>query len=180
MRLAALQRMALQARIGEPVSEGMVPVRRMGASSRGAFEILRGAYVALPVVAGLDKFGSFLCDWTKYVSPLVADLAPVSPSALMYLVGFIEVFAGFLVIAAPRIGALVFAGWMALVTLNLALLGDHWDVALRDVGLLLGALALAQLGRVHEEVEFSIPRRPRRGEPARMPRTDTLASPGDE
>ena len=172
--------MAMQVRIGEAIPEGVVPVRRMGASSRGAFELLRVAFVGIPVVAGLDKFANYLCDWTKYVSPFVHGIIPVSPESLLYLIGFIEVFAGFLVIASPRVGALLFAGWMAVVSVNLVLLGDHWDVALRDLGLMLGALALAQLGRVHEEVEFSVPRRRRRGEAARMPRTDTLASPSEE
>lgn len=170
--------MAMHVRAGD-VSEGIVPVRRMGASSRGAFELLRLAYVAIPVVAGLDKFSSALCDWTKYLSPFVQDVSPVGASTLLYIVGFIEVFAGFLVIAAPRVGALFFAGWLGLVIVNLSLLGDHWDVGLRDLGLMLGALALAQLGRVHEEVEFSVPRRSLRQEPARTPRTDTLASPSE-
>jgi hypothetical protein len=172
--------MAMQVRIEDDVSEGIVPVRRMGASSRGAFELLRAAFVLIPVIAGLDKFSNFLCDWQKYVSPMVLNVSPLSPAALMYVVGFVEVFVGFLVIAAPRVGALALAGWLGIVTVNLALSGEFWDVALRDLGLMLGALALAQLGRVHEEVEFKIPRRrPRSKEPARMPRTDTLASPSE-
>jgi hypothetical protein len=152
----------------------------MGASSRGAFELLRLAFVVMPVGAGLDKFSNFLCDWTKYLSPFVLDFSPLSAASLLYVIGFIEVFCGFLVIAAPRIGALAISVWLGLVIVNLALLGEHWDVALRDLGLLLGSLALAQLSRAHEEVEFSVPRRrPRRPEIARMPRTDTLASPSE-
>lgn len=160
--------------------EGIVPVRRMGASSRGAFEFLRLAFVLIPIGAGLDKFSNFLCDWSKFLAVPVVELSPLSPTALMYVVGFIEVFIGFLVIAAPRIGAFAFAAWLGIIVLDLALLGEFWDIALRDIGLLLGALALAQLGRVHEEVEFTIPRRRgRRQEPPRMPRTDTLASPSE-
>jgi hypothetical protein len=173
--------MAAHVKIGTDLPEGIVPVRRMGASSRGAFELLRVGLVLIPVGAGLDKFSNFLCDWTKYLSPFVLDLSPMSASSLLYLVGFIEVFCGFLVIAAPRIGALALAGWLGLVVVNLALLGEYWDVALRDVGLILGALALAQLSRAHEEVEFSVPRRRvrRREVVTRMPRTDTLTSPSE-
>lgn len=151
-------------------------MRRMGASSRGAFELLRLAFIAIPVAAGLDKFSNILCDWTKYLSPLVLDVSPMSAASLLYVVGFIEVFCGFLVIAAPRIGALALSVWLGAIVVNLALLGEHWDVALRDLGLLLGALALAALSRVHEEVEFSAPRRRRRPESPRTPRTDTLTS----
>jgi len=57
----------------------------------------------------------------------------------------IEILAGVLVALRPRIGALVVALWPAGIITNLLILGEYYDVALRDFGLLVGALALNRL-----------------------------------
>lgn len=169
--------MVASAQIGE---QAVVPVRRIGASSRSAFYLLRFTFVCLPVIAGFDKFSNRLGDWSQYLSPTVAAISPVSAPSLLYIVGFIEVFIGFLVIATPRLGAFLLSGWLALIIGNLVLLGDHLDIALRDAGLMLGALALAGLSRVHEELEFApVRRRIRREDAPRAARSDTLTSAGD-
>jgi uncharacterized membrane protein YphA (DoxX/SURF4 family) len=110
-----------------------------------AYEILHWGFVAAPVLAGADKFTNLLTKWEDYLSPAFASLSPFSPHGTMLLVGVVEVVAGILVALKPRIGAYVVAAWLAGIILNLLLLGHFYDVALRDLGLCLGALALGRL-----------------------------------
>ncbi len=86
-----------------------------------------------------------MADWDAYLSPAFASLSPFGVHATMLLVGVIEMAAGLLVAIRPRIGAWVVAAWLLGIIVNLALLGHSWDIALRDFGLMLGALALARL-----------------------------------
>jgi hypothetical protein len=110
-----------------------------------AYLALRVGFVVAPVLFGLDKFTNLLADWTTYLAPAIDRLVPGSATSAMLAVGVVEVVAGLLVAFRPRIGGYVVAAWLAGIIGNLLLLGDHYDVALRDLGLLLGALALARL-----------------------------------
>ena len=110
-----------------------------------AFLLLRTAFVVAPVVFGVDKFTNLLTDWVRYLAPSIAHLSPFTPTTTMYAVGVVEVVAGVVVALHPRLGGAVVALWLAGIVLNLLLLGTYWDVALRDVGLLLGAVALQRL-----------------------------------
>jgi hypothetical protein len=110
-----------------------------------AFLILRTAFTVAPILFGLDKFANVMTDWPKYLAGQLNDLAPGSAHQAMLMVGVIEVVAGVLVAWRPRIGAYVVALWLAGIIVNLLLLGGYGDVALRDFGLLLAALALARL-----------------------------------
>jgi hypothetical protein len=110
--------------------------------------MLRAGFTVLPVVFGLDKFADVLTDWPRYLAPGIDDLVPGSAHQVMLAVGVVEIAAGILVAIAPRIGSWVVAAWLAGIIGNLLLLGDFYDVALRDLGLLLGALSLARLAAV--------------------------------
>ena len=110
-----------------------------------AFFLLRTAFVVAPVVFGADKFTNLLTDWERYLAPSIAQLSPFSPTATMYAVGVVEIVAGLVVALHPRLGGAVVALWLAGIVLNLLLLGSYYDVALRDVGLLAGAVALQRL-----------------------------------
>lgn len=110
-----------------------------------AFLLLRTAFVVAPVVFGVDKFTNLLTDWVRYLAPSIAHLSPFTPTTTMYAVGVVEVVAGVVVALHPRLGGAVVALWLAGIVLNLLLLGTYYDVALRDVGLLLGAVALQRL-----------------------------------
>jgi hypothetical protein len=114
-------------------------------SGREAFLILRTAFTVAPILFGLDKFANVMTDWPKYLAGQFDDLVPGSAHQAMLAVGVIEVVAGLLVLWRPRIGAYVVALWLAGIIANLLLLGGYGDVALRDFGLLLAALALARL-----------------------------------
>jgi uncharacterized membrane protein YphA (DoxX/SURF4 family) len=116
-----------------------------GADSTRAFRLLYGGYVLLPIIAGFDKFADALANWSGYLAPMATNMVPLRPEVLMRVVGVVEIAAGLLVALRPRTGAYVVAVWLALVIVNLLALGHYWDVALRDFGLLLGALALARL-----------------------------------
>jgi hypothetical protein len=116
-----------------------------------AYGLLHFGFVVAPVVAGLDKFFHLLTDWDKYVAPVVARILPVRVHTFMSLVGIIEVLAGMLVLFRPRVGAYVVAAWLVSIVLNLILAGGYLDVALRDVGLCIGALALARLSLEHDK-----------------------------
>jgi hypothetical protein len=116
-----------------------------GADSTRAFRLLYGAFILLPIIAGFDKFADALANWSGYLAPVVSDTVPLRPEVLMRVVGVVEIAAGLLVALRPRLGAYLVAAWLALVITNLLALGHYWDVAVRDFGLLLGALALARL-----------------------------------
>jgi hypothetical protein len=110
-----------------------------------AYLTLRVGFVVAPILFGLDKFTNLLADWTTYLSPAVDRLVPGSAAGAMLAVGVVEVVAGLVVAVRPKVGGYLVAAWLAGIIANLLLLGDHYDVALRDLGLLLAALALARL-----------------------------------
>ncbi len=110
-----------------------------------AYRILRIGFVVAPVLFGLDKFFNKMTQWPKFLAPIVANNAPVE--TLMMIVGVVEIAAGLLGLFKPRIGAYVVAGWLLAIIINLLLIPGYYDVALRDAGLLLAALALASLSR---------------------------------
>ena len=113
--------------------------------SRQAFLLLRTVFTVAPILFGLDKFVGLLTDWEQYLAPQIDALIPGTAHQAMLAVGVVEVLAGILVAVAPRIGGYVVAAWLAGIIVNLLLIGDFYDVALRDFGLLVGALALARL-----------------------------------
>jgi hypothetical protein len=110
-----------------------------------AFQILYLGYIVAPFLAGADKFTHFLTNWDQYLAPVVAGVLPVTGHTFMLLVGIVEMSAAVLVAARPRIGAYVVAAWLFGIIANLLLIPGYFDVALRDFGLALGALALARL-----------------------------------
>jgi len=119
----------------------------LSAVSHQAFRILQFGFVVAPIVAGLDKFFHLLVDWDKYLPPIVNNLTGGHGHQLMLAVGVIEVVAGIGVALKPNIFAYVVAVWLLLIIVNLLMIPGYFDVALRDLGLMLGALALARLSQ---------------------------------
>jgi hypothetical protein len=113
--------------------------------SRQAYFILYAGFTLLPILAGLDKFFHLLVNWDMYLAPLATRLLPVSAHTFMLIVGVIEIVAGLLVFFRPQIGAYVVALWLWGIIANLLLIPGYYDIAVRDFGLSLGALALARL-----------------------------------
>jgi hypothetical protein len=116
---------------------------------RQAFLLLRTAFTVAPIVFGLDKFFDLLTNWENYLAPLADAIVPGTAHQMMLGVGVVEMAAGVLVAIRPRIGGYVVAAWLAGIIANLLLIPGFYDVALRDFGLLLAALALARLATVH-------------------------------
>lgn len=110
-----------------------------------AFLALRTVFTVAPIAFGLDKFGNLLTDWTVYLAPWINDLVPGSAQQAMYAVGVVEIVAGLVVALAPRFGGLLVAAWLAGIIGNLLTIPGFYDVALRDFGLLVAAVALARL-----------------------------------
>jgi uncharacterized membrane protein YphA (DoxX/SURF4 family) len=110
-----------------------------------AFLMLRTAFAVAPIAFGLDKFFNVLVDWPKYLAPWINDIVPGSGQEAMYAVGVIEIVAGLLVALKPRYGAPLVAAWLAGIIVNLLTYSGWYDIALRDFGLLVGALALTRL-----------------------------------
>ncbi len=110
-----------------------------------AYQLLHWAFVVAPVIAGLDKFVHYLTNWDKYLAPGIARMLPIAPHTFMLIVGVIEVAAGLLVAFKPKIGGLVVGAWMLGIIVNLLIHGNYFDIALRDLGLAIGAFALARL-----------------------------------
>ncbi len=109
------------------------------------YQILHVAFTAAPILAGLDKFFHLLCNWDQYLAPWIARLSPIGGHNLMLAIGVIEIIAGLLVALKPKIGAPIVGIWLCLIILNLVTMGSFLDVALRDLGLALGAFALWRL-----------------------------------
>ena len=128
----------------------VVSVGRPGLHDPGyqAFLLLRAAFTVAPIVFGLDKFFNLLTDWPGYLAPWFDSIVPGTAQQAMYVVGVVEIAAGVLVAIRPSIGGYVVAAWLAGIIVNLLLVPGFYDVALRDFGLLLGALALARLALV--------------------------------
>ena len=110
-----------------------------------AYRLLRTVFTIAPIAFGLDKFAEWLTDWEQYLAPWVNDLVPGSAHDAMLAVGVVEIAAGIVVAVAPRFGGPLVAAWLAGIILNLVTMGEFYDVALRDFGLLVGALALTAL-----------------------------------
>ena len=113
-----------------------------------AYFVLRTVFTIAPIVMGLDKFFNLLTHphhWSMYLAGWISHLFPGSADQCMYVVGVIEIAAGVLVAIAPRIGAWVVAAWLAGIILDLVSGPGFYDVALRDVGLFVAAVALARL-----------------------------------
>jgi hypothetical protein len=114
-----------------------------------AFWLLRIGFTVAPILFGLDKFAGLLTDWDRYLAPWINDLVPGTAHQAMLAVGVIEIVAGLAVAFLPRFGGYLVAAWLGGIIVNLLLLGDYYDVALRDFGLLLGALSLARLATAY-------------------------------
>ena len=117
--------------------------------TRQAFLLLRTVFTVAPIVFGLDKFANVLTDWPQYLAPWIDRIVPGTAQQAMYLVGVVEVAAGVLVAVAPRIGAWVVAAWLAGIIVNLLTIPGFYDIALRDFGLFVAAIALGRLAAAH-------------------------------
>lgn len=110
-----------------------------------AYQLLHFIFAVAPIIAGLDKFSRLLVNWDQYVAPMVARILPFPAHTFMMLVGVVEIIAGLIVAFRPRIGAWIVAAWLWAIIVNLLIFPGWFDIALRDFGLSVGAVALARL-----------------------------------
>jgi uncharacterized membrane protein HdeD (DUF308 family) len=113
-----------------------------------AYQMLLIAFTVAPIVAGADKFLHLLTNWDQYLAPWIVNLSPISGHNLMLIAGVVEILAGVLVAFKPRIFAYVIAAWLLWIIIDLVSMGTYFDIALRDLGLALGARALGRLSLV--------------------------------
>jgi uncharacterized membrane protein YphA (DoxX/SURF4 family) len=116
----------------------------------GAFLLLRIGFTVLPIVFGVDKFTNLLTNWEGYLAPWIAGISPLTAYQTMLVVGVVEIVAGVAVAIKPRYAAYVVAAWLAGIIINLLSYPGFYDVALRDFGLLLGAVTLGRLASVYD------------------------------
>ena len=130
-----------------PLSPATSPHTRTDADvgARQAFILLRTVFTVAPIAFGLDKFTNLLTDWERYLAPWIDDIVPGTAHQAMLAVGVVEILAGILVAIRPAIGGYVVAAWLLGIIVDLLTLGGYLDIALRDVGLAVAALALARL-----------------------------------
>ena len=114
-----------------------------------AYRILKFAFTVAPIVAGLDKFFNVLTDWDKYLPSVANNLVGGHGHVLMLFAGVTEILAGIGVALKPRVFSYVVAAWLGTIIIALLLIPGYFDIALRDLGLLLGALALGRLSADH-------------------------------
>jgi hypothetical protein len=122
--------------------------------ARQAYHILHWGFVAAPTIAGIDKFTHLLTNWDQYLARSVEKILPMSGHSFMLLVGVVEIIAGLIVALRPRIGAWIVAAWLCGIIVNLLLVPGFYDIALRDFGLMLGAIALGRLSAVYDRGVF--------------------------
>jgi hypothetical protein len=115
-----------------------------------AFALLRVGFAVAPIAFGVDKFFNLLVFWPKYLAPWINNIAPGTGQQFMYVVGAIEIVAGVTVALRPRYGAYLVAAWLGGIVINLLSYSGYYDIALRDFGLMLGALTLARLACVYD------------------------------
>ena len=115
-----------------------------------AFTLLRIGFTVAPILFGLDKFANVMVDWPTYLAPWINDILPGSGQDAMYVIGVVEIVAGLCVALRPRYGALLVAAWLGGIIFNLLTYSGFYDIALRDFGLMLGALTLARLATVYD------------------------------
>jgi len=115
-----------------------------------AFRILQMTFIVAPIVAGLDKFFHYLADWSVYLAPEVAEMTQLHGSTFMYIVGIVEIIVGIGVIFKPKIFAYVISLWLLGIIINLVIAGHYYDIALRDLGLMLAAFSLGLLSQKYE------------------------------
>jgi uncharacterized membrane protein YphA (DoxX/SURF4 family) len=115
-----------------------------------AFVTLRVGFTVLPIVMGIDKFSNTLVNWEQYLAHWIANLSPLSATGTMHVVGVIEIAAGVLVAIKPRYFAYLVAAWLGGIILNLLTYSGFYDIALRDFGLMLGALTLGRLASLYD------------------------------
>ena len=127
------------------MDERIVRQTERRSNERDAYRLLYAGFVAAPLIAGADKFADKLGNWDRYLADDVAEKLPVERHTFMQAVGLIEIGAGLLVAARPRWGGYVVSAWLAGIVANLWMKPQYRDIALRDFGLALGALALARL-----------------------------------
>ena len=126
-------------------AQHVVPEQRVPAAAHQVFLVLRIGFTVLPIVFGLDKFANVLTDWSTYLAPQIDSIVPGTAHQAMLAVGVVEIVAGLVVAVLPRFGGPLVAVWLAGIIVNLLLIGGYGDIALRDFGLLVGALALSRL-----------------------------------
>ena len=131
-----------------PATVGTMPGRAASPTYQ-AYEVLHVGFAVLPIIAGADKFFHFLVNWDQYLAPIVTQTLPLQAQTFMLVVGVIEIAAGLLVAFWPRVGGYVVMLWLWGIVVNLLMIPGFFDVALRDFGLSLGALALARLSETH-------------------------------
>ena len=117
--------------------------------ARQAFFLLRTVFTVAPIVFGLDKFANVLTDWPTYLAPWIDGIVPGTAQQAMYAVGVVEVVAGVVVAVIPRFGGWLVAAWLFGIIVNLLTYPGFYDIALRDFGLLVAAVALARLATVY-------------------------------
>jgi hypothetical protein len=123
------------------------PVRVARGPAYQAYRLLQAGFTIAPIVTGIDKFAHLLANWDMYLASPVEKILPISGHAFMMIVGVIEIVAGLIVAARPRIGGFIVGIWLCGIVVNLLLAGTFYDVALRDIGLAVGAFALGLLAR---------------------------------
>jgi uncharacterized membrane protein YphA (DoxX/SURF4 family) len=141
---------ALHDRTAAPAAPRFAASLRDRDAGYHAYLMLRLAFAVAPIAFGLDKFFNVLVDWPIYLAPWLNDVMPGSGQDFMHIVGGVEMLAGVLVALKPRYGAPVVAGWLAGIIVNLLTAPGFYDVALRDFGLMLGALTLARLALAYD------------------------------
>lgn len=110
-----------------------------------AFLMLRLTFVVAPLVAGIDKFFNGLVHWEKYLASWINDILPGTATTGMHIVGVVEIVAGLVVLVKPKYGAPLVAAWLLGIIIDLLSYSGYYDIALRDFGLMLGALTLTRL-----------------------------------
>ena len=119
-----------------------------------AWLLLKVTYGLLFIAAGADKFMNIITQWDKYLSPMVLENLPVNPTTFMQIIGVAEILLGLTILfVCSRLGGYIAMAWLLIISVNLLAMGTLYrDIAVRDIVMAIGALALARLTAAHESI----------------------------
>jgi uncharacterized membrane protein YphA (DoxX/SURF4 family) len=139
---------------GRPAARRGIRAALAADPAQQAFWMLRLTFTVAPLAAGIDKFFNGMVVWEKYLASWVNDILPGNATTGMHIVGVVEIVAGIVVALKPRYGAYLVAGWLAGIVVDLLTYSGYYDIALRDFGLMLGALTLGRLASKYDPPLF--------------------------
>lgn len=108
-------------------------------------KLLKLGLGAMMLIGGSDKVLGGSKSWSKYLSGWVRGMSPVSSEQTIQAIGGLEILGGLIMLANPYLGGRMLSTMMLAAIVNLLQTGHHWDIIIRDLGLMFAGLGLSEI-----------------------------------